>query len=200
MYVKGDYVVTIGTMYGNLYEDLFNWLMSDAVKHVFLEALGIGSVIVLLDYLIGSFAYYKALKLYEYKYPIAAWVPFWSEFAISDCFSEEEYQEATFLEGVTKSAFRWHSVLRLGVYTIPIFGQILAFITSTIGYGITYMVIIKNLNNEPEYTLKRKVLGYISSWVSIIFYIQMFMVDSSKVDRSKYTKRTADYKKEMENS
>lgn len=164
------------------------------ILDLILSFFAIGSIIVLIDYIIGSVAYYKALKLYGYKYAFAAWVPFWDEYALADCFSEKDYEEVNFIEGLTHDTFKWYAILKIPIGMIPIIGQICAFIVMTIGCGITYMVIIKTLNDEPGYSSTRKILGYVASVLPIIFYIQMFMIDGKKA------RQVMERRRELENS
>lgn len=171
------------------YAEIGNWIeniVGGTLVGIAVVIVGVITFIVMLiDYLVGSLAYYKVLKLMNYVHPVAAWIPIWGEFAIADCLDVNSYNEVSPLEGIDKKTFRWFNILsRLTLY-IPALGAVLTFLINLYGYSVTYTSIISTLNRESIISKSRRIWGILSSLFPIIFYIQVFCVDGNAYRMSK---------------
>ncbi len=130
---------------------------------------GIAGIVV---YVLYGISHMKALKAMGYDKAWAAWIPFFSSYALADCIPETKENVNLFGISIPGTVFKFWWLIAFVVTWVPVVGSILSLAVNIIGAGFCYTSIYSILEGKSKDEVK--VVGYLSGWLNIIAIVKFF--------------------------
>ena len=141
-------------------------IASFAGLFVFVAILGIAV------YVLYGISHMKALKMMGYNKAWAAWIPFFSSYALADCIPETKENVNIFGISIPGTVFKFWWILSIVVAYVPGIGTLLSMAVTIICAGLCYTSIYATLEGKSKDEVK--VVGYLSGWIGIIAIVKFF--------------------------
>lgn len=133
-------------------------------------------IIAIAIYVVSSLAYMKAMKMSGYAYPVAAWVPFWRDYAIADTACAG--QDPVSLFGLSCPALLlklyWLITLALSfVLNGSSVGNILVYIVNALFLAQIFTTLFARFEGKEEADCR--VIGIVSGLLPIVAWVKFLM-------------------------
>ena len=129
-------------------------------------------IVAIAVYVLYGISHMKALQMMGYDKAWAAWIPFFSSYALAACIPETKENVNIFGLSIPGKVFKFWWVLSFVVAYVPGIGSLLSLAVTIICAGLCYTSIYATLEGKSQDEVK--VVGYLSGWISLIAIIKFF--------------------------
>lgn len=133
-------------------------------------------IIAIAVYVVSSLAYMKAMKMCNYAHPVAAWIPFWRDYAIAD--TSCDGRDTVSLFGLPCPALLlklyWLITLALSfVLSGSSIGNLLVYIINAIFLAQIFITLFARFEGKEEPDCR--VIGIVAGLLPIVAWVKFFM-------------------------
>lgn len=143
-----------------------------AMMASFAGLFAFAGIVGIAVYVLYGISHMKALKAMGYDKAWAAWIPFFSSYALADCIPETKENVNIFGLSIPGNVFKFWWLIAIVVTWVPVVGSILSLAVNIIGAGFCYTSIYSILEGKSKDEVK--VVGYLSGWLNIIAIVKFF--------------------------
>lgn len=129
-------------------------------------------ILAIAVYVLYGISHMKALKAMGYDKAWAAWIPFFSSYALADCIPETKENVNMFGLSIPGQVFKFWWLVSFVVAYVPAVGGILSLVVTILCAGFCYTSIYSILEGKSKDEVK--VVGYLSGWINIIAIVKFF--------------------------
>lgn len=143
-----------------------------AMMASFAGLFAFAGIVGIAVYVLYGISHMKALKAMGYDKAWAAWIPFFSSYALADCIPETKENVNLFGISIPGTVFKFWWLIAFVVTWVPVVGSLLSLAVNIIGAGFCYTSIYSILEGKSKDEVK--VVGYLSGWLNIIAIVKFF--------------------------
>lgn len=151
---------------------MYDYELLMAAMAAFAGLFVFGAIVSIVVYVLFGISHMKALRMMGYDKAWAAWIPFFSSYALADCIPETKENIDIFGISIPGNIFKFWWILSLVVVFVPKFGTLLSTAVTIICAGLCYTSIYSILEGKSKDEVK--VVGYLSGWLNIIAIAKFF--------------------------
>lgn len=129
-------------------------------------------ILAIAVYVLYGISHMKALKAMGYDKAWAAWIPFFSSYALADCIPETKENVNMFGLSIPGQVFKFWWLVSFVVAYVPAVGGILSLAVTILCAGFCYTSIYSILEGKSKDEVK--VVGYLSGWINLIAIVKFF--------------------------
>ena len=151
---------------------MYDYELLSAMMASFAGLLVFGAILSIAVYVLYGISHMKAFKMMGYDKAWAAWIPFFSSYALADCIPETKEDVNIFGLSIPGNLFKFWWIVSIVVAYVPAVGTLLSLAVTIICAGLCYTSIYSILEGKSKDEVK--VVGYLSGWINIIAIVKFF--------------------------
>lgn len=151
---------------------MYNQELLSVMIASFASVMIVIAILAIAVYVLFGISHMKALKMMGYDKAWAAWIPFFSSYALADCIPETKENVDIFGLSIPGTVFKFWWLVSFIVAYVPVVGTLLSLAVTIICAGLCYTSIYSILEGKSKDEVK--LVGYLSGWINIIAIVKFF--------------------------